>query len=121
MGLAGLGQAEASSITLQDIDREKSRIRICRKKTGELFFVPIYHERELTGYCLLSSKPNKKAKKLAFPSNLNDGAQNNHVISSFEELGGSESLKGESLPETAIVSLSNQKCQSGKVLNTVLL
>ena len=42
MGLAGLGQAEASSITLPDIDREKSRIRIRRKKTGELFFVPIY-------------------------------------------------------------------------------
>lgn len=42
MGLAGLGQAEASSLTLGDIDWGKGRIRVRRRKTGELFYVPIY-------------------------------------------------------------------------------
>ncbi|MCX6921869.1 MAG: tyrosine-type recombinase/integrase [Verrucomicrobia bacterium] len=42
MGLAGLGQAEASSLTLGDIDWGKERIRVRRRKTGELFYVPIY-------------------------------------------------------------------------------
>jgi integrase len=42
MGLAGLGQAEASSLTIGDIDWEKERIRVRRRKTGELFYVPIY-------------------------------------------------------------------------------
>lgn len=42
MGRAGLGQAEASSITLDDIDWEQSRIRVRRRKTDQLFYVPIY-------------------------------------------------------------------------------
>jgi len=42
IGLAGLGQAEVSSITLGDIDWEMERICVRRRKTGELFFVPIY-------------------------------------------------------------------------------
>jgi integrase len=42
MGLAGLGQAEASSLTLEDIDWARARIRVRRRKTGELFHVPIY-------------------------------------------------------------------------------
>jgi integrase len=42
MGLAGLGQAEVSSVTLGDIDWGKERIHLRRRKTGELFSVPIY-------------------------------------------------------------------------------
>jgi integrase len=42
MGLAGLGQAEASSLTSGDIDWQKERIRVRRRKTGELFYLPIY-------------------------------------------------------------------------------
>jgi len=42
IGLAGLGQAEVSSFTVGEIDSERNRIRIRRRKTGELFYVPIY-------------------------------------------------------------------------------
>ncbi len=42
MGLAGLGQAEISSITFADIDWAKDRIRVRRRKTDQLFYVPIY-------------------------------------------------------------------------------
>ncbi len=42
IGLAGLGQAEVRSLRLDDIDWTKKRIRIRRRKTGELFYVPIY-------------------------------------------------------------------------------
>jgi integrase len=42
MGFAGLGQAEISSLTLEDVDWEKSRIRVRRQKTNQLFYVPIY-------------------------------------------------------------------------------
>lgn len=42
VGLAGLGQAEASSTTLEDVDWARARIRVRRRKTGELFYVPIY-------------------------------------------------------------------------------
>jgi integrase len=42
MGLAGLGQAEVSALTLADIDWKMNRMQIRRKKTGALFFIPIY-------------------------------------------------------------------------------
>jgi integrase len=43
MGLAGLGQAEASSLTLGNIDWTRNLlINIRRRKTGKLFNVPIY-------------------------------------------------------------------------------
>jgi len=42
LGRAGLGQAEASSLTWADIDWNESRIAIKRHKTGARFFVPIY-------------------------------------------------------------------------------
>ncbi len=42
IGSAGLGQAEASSITLEDVDWDKNRIRVRRHKTDQLFYVPIY-------------------------------------------------------------------------------
>jgi len=48
MGLAGLGQAEVSALTLGDLDWQKNRIQVRRRKTGELFFAPIYpHLRPL--------------------------------------------------------------------------
>lgn len=42
LGLAGLGQAEASSLTWGDIDWKQNRIRIRRHKTDTVFYVPIY-------------------------------------------------------------------------------
>lgn len=42
LGLAGLGQAEASSLRWSDIDWSKKRFSVRRQKTGALFFVPIY-------------------------------------------------------------------------------
>lgn len=42
LGLAGVGQAEAGSLTLGDIDWEKNRLHFRRRKTQQLFYVPIY-------------------------------------------------------------------------------
>jgi integrase len=42
LGRAGLGQAEAGSLTWGDVDWEKSQLAIRRHKTRELFYVPIY-------------------------------------------------------------------------------
>ena len=42
LGLAGLGQAEASSIVWGDIEWKQNRIRIRRHKTDTVFYVPIY-------------------------------------------------------------------------------
>lgn len=44
LGLAGLGQAEASALTWGDIDWENQRLQVRRQKTGVPFFVPIYPE-----------------------------------------------------------------------------
>lgn len=44
LGLAGLGQAEASSITWGDIDWKMERISVRRHKTDARFHVPIYPE-----------------------------------------------------------------------------
>jgi integrase len=46
LGRAGLGQAEASSLTWADIDWNESKIAIKRRKTGTRFFVPIYPQLE---------------------------------------------------------------------------
>jgi integrase len=43
LGLAGVGQAEAGSLTLGDIDWEKNRIHFRRRKTHQVFYVPIYN------------------------------------------------------------------------------
>lgn len=43
LGLAGVGQAEAGSLTLGDIAWEKNRIQFRRRKTQQLFYVPIYN------------------------------------------------------------------------------
>jgi integrase len=41
-GLLGLGQAELSSMTRQDVDLERGQIAVLRHKTGERFVIPIY-------------------------------------------------------------------------------
>lgn len=43
LGSAGVGQAEARSLTLGDIDWERNRIQFRRSKTQQLFYVPIYN------------------------------------------------------------------------------
>ena len=43
MGRAGLGQAEASNLTLGDIEWNEKQMAIRRQKTGELFYVPLYN------------------------------------------------------------------------------
>ena len=48
LGLAALGQAEASALTWRDVDWAKSILRVRRQKTGVPFSVPIYpHLRPL--------------------------------------------------------------------------
>ena len=48
LGLAGLGQAEASSLTWGDVDWANNRIQVHRQKTDTRFYVPIYdHLRPL--------------------------------------------------------------------------
>lgn len=42
MGAAGTGQAEASALTLGNIDWTAKKIFLTRRKTGELYDVPIY-------------------------------------------------------------------------------
>ena len=42
LGLAGLGNAEAASLTWGDIDFEKAKIRVYRHKTDQGFVIPIY-------------------------------------------------------------------------------
>jgi integrase len=42
MGLAGLGQAEASSLTWGDVHWDKQALAVRRRKTKVLFFPPIY-------------------------------------------------------------------------------
>jgi len=42
LGKAGLGQAEVNSLGVSDIEWGQNRIRVRRRKTKELFYVPIY-------------------------------------------------------------------------------
>jgi len=42
LGLAGVGQAEAGSVTWGDIDWKRERISVRRHKTGARFYIPIY-------------------------------------------------------------------------------
>jgi integrase len=42
LGLAGLGQAEAASITRADVDLAAGRIVVLRRKTSAVFVIPIY-------------------------------------------------------------------------------
>lgn len=48
LGLAGLGQAEASALKWKDVDWSRNRLNIRRQKTDTYFYVPIYpHLRSL--------------------------------------------------------------------------
>ena len=42
LGLAALGEAEAAGLRWQDVDFEKERINVQRKKTDQYFYVPLY-------------------------------------------------------------------------------
>jgi integrase len=42
LGLAGVGQAETAALTWGDIDWQKERIWIRRKKTQQVYYVPFY-------------------------------------------------------------------------------
>jgi integrase len=66
LGLAGLGQAEASSITIEDIDWEQNRMRTRRRKTDQLFYVPIYpHLKVLPEkLCKKASASNPRSQKI---------------------------------------------------------
>jgi len=66
MGLAGLGQAEVSALTLGDIDWKMNRIQVRRRKTGELFFVPIYPHLKplLEKICKKFPQPTSRSQKL---------------------------------------------------------
>ena len=54
LGLAGLGQAEASSMTWGDVDFKHERLSVRRHKTGARFWVPLYPE--LKGFLLRLKK-----------------------------------------------------------------
>jgi integrase len=65
LGLAGLGQGEASSLTWGDVDFKNARITVRRKKTKHLFYVPIYKHlkpllKRLLGNC--KSKPTPETR-----------------------------------------------------------
>jgi integrase len=56
LGEAGVGQAEASSLTKGDVDWQRNRIRFRRHKTQAVFYVPIYNHlkpllEKLTNHC----------------------------------------------------------------------
>jgi integrase len=61
MGLAGLGQAEASNITRGHVDLDANRIAIFRRKTTVAFFVPIYPQlRALLEKLCAGKKPHER-------------------------------------------------------------
>ena len=47
LGLAGVGQAEAASVTWADVDWKRERISVRRHKTGARFYLPIYRQNNL--------------------------------------------------------------------------
>jgi len=60
LGLAGLGQAEASSITRADVDLAAGRIAVYRHKTDMGFWIPIYPQvRPLVEKLCVGKKPNE--------------------------------------------------------------
>jgi integrase len=88
LGLAGLGQAEASSLTRADVDLDAGRIIVYRHKTDVGFTIPIYpqlrplverlckgkkpHERLFTVYGARKAIANA-CKRLGFVRELPDG------------------------------------------------
>ncbi len=67
LGLAGLGQAEASSLKWGDIDWTKGRLHIRRHKTDTHFYVPIYeHLRPLLERLRKEGRGRVSARVLVF-------------------------------------------------------
>jgi integrase len=67
LGLAGLGQAEASSLTWGDVDWELNRLNVRRRKTDTHFHVPIYpHLRPLLARLLKQAGGRPSRKTLVF-------------------------------------------------------
>ena len=67
LGLAGLGQAEASSLKWGDIDWTKNRLHIRRHKTDTHFYVPIYdHLRPLLERLRKEGRARVSANALVF-------------------------------------------------------
>ena len=88
LGLAGLGQAEASSLTRADVDVDTGRFICHRRKTDTGFAVPIFPQlRPLMGKLCTSKKPHERlftvcgarkaisnaCKRLGFVRELGDG------------------------------------------------
>ncbi|MEI7731140.1 MAG: tyrosine-type recombinase/integrase [Verrucomicrobiota bacterium] len=70
LGLAGLGQAEARSLTWGDIDWIKEKISVRRRKTGALFYPPIYPQLKPFLQNLLAKETAKAApQQTALPPN----------------------------------------------------
>ena len=63
LGLAGVGQAEAASLTWGDIDWQKEQISFRRTKTQRLFYVPFYHHLKPLLNRLLEKKPRGTSPK----------------------------------------------------------
>lgn len=67
LGLAGLGQAEASSLTWGDVDWDNNRLNIRRHKTDTHFHVPIYeHLRPLLERLSKERRGKRSASALVF-------------------------------------------------------
>ena len=67
LGLAGLGQAEASSLTWGDVDWANNRLHIRRHKTDTRFVVPIYeHLRPLLERMSKARRGKRSASALVF-------------------------------------------------------
>ena len=67
LGLAGLGQAEASSLTWGDVDWTNKRLNIRRHKTDTRFIVPIYeHLRPLLERMSKERRGKRSASALVF-------------------------------------------------------
>lgn len=83
LGLAGLGQAEASALTWGDIEWDHNRMHIRRQKTDTHFYVPIYpHLRPLLEKLKRQPGP-KHANRLVFK--IKDGKK--ALTSASKKLG----------------------------------
>ncbi len=71
LGSAGLGQAEAKSLTWGDVDWERKRLVIRRQKTQALFYVPIYPHLEPFLRRLRDAEPSAPATERVFK--IDDG------------------------------------------------
>lgn len=66
LGLAGLGQAEASALTWENVDWTRNVLHIKRQKTDELFQVPLYPDLKVLLERLKSEVPDASPKDRVF-------------------------------------------------------